>query len=46
MRKHWLLLIVVSVLLSLGVPLYLGGLEGLSGLLRLPAIAIGRGDPP
>ena len=40
MRKHWLLLIVLSLALSLGVPLYLGGLKGLSGLLQLPLGAV------
>lgn len=40
MRRHWLLLIVLSLALSLGVPLYLGGLEGLFRLLKLPAEAV------
>ena len=40
MRKHWFLLILLSLGLSLGVPLFLGGMGGLSGLLELPGPAV------
>ncbi len=36
MRKPWSLLIIVSLVLSFGVPLLYGGLDSISGLARIP----------
>lgn len=40
MRRHWLLLILLSLAASIAVPLYVGGMEGLRGLLALPGYAV------
>jgi len=40
MRRHWLLLIVISLALSVSIPLYMGGFESLAKLRQLPFYAI------